>query len=106
MYELPYVNRALCHILLNIRKADLSSFRESIPYLHVLGIRSGAEPVLSELCKTSSVPLLIRLLRDSAALPKEASQLFQTELRATALYNQLLYQKGYRTVPELQRRFK
>lgn len=104
-HALSYVNRALCHILLDIRKDDLASFRESLPYLHVLGIRSGAESVLSELSKSSSVPLLVRLLRDSAALPKEASRLFQKELRATALYNQLLYQKGYRAVPELQRRF-
>ena len=102
-----HVNRALCHILLGITKEAENRYRLSAhtPYLHVLGIRKGAEALLGKLASSSPVPLLVRLTKDMRALPAETSGLFETELNATALYSHILYGKGAETEEERLRKF-
>ena len=101
------MNRALCHILLGITKEAENRYRLSAhtPYLHVLGIRKGAEALLGKLASSSPVPLLVRLTKDMRALPAETSGLFETELNATALYSHILYGKGAETEEERLRKF-
>ena len=102
-----HVNRALCHILLGITKEAENRYRLSAhtPYLHVLGIRKGAEALLGKLASSSPVPLLVRLTKDMRALPTETQGLFETELNATALYSHILYGKGAETEEERLRKF-
>ena len=102
-----HVNRALCHILLGITKEAENRYRLSAhtPYLHVLGIRKGAEALLGKLASSSPVPLLVRLTKDMRALPAETSGLFETELNATALYSHILYGKGAEPEEERLRKF-
>ena len=102
-----HVNRALCHILLGITKEAENRYRLSAhtPYLHVLGIRKGAEALLGKLASSSPVPLLVRLTKDMRALPAETQGLFETELNATALYSHILYGKGAETEEERLRKF-
>lgn len=102
-----HVNRALCHILLGITKEAENRYRLSAhtPYLHVLGIRKGAEGLLGKLASSSPVPLLVRLTKDMRSLPAEARELFETDLHATALYSHILYGKGAETEEERLRKF-
>ena len=102
-----HVNRALCHILLGITKEAENRYRlpAHTPYLHVLGIRKGAEGLLGQLASSSPVPLLVRLTKDMRALPAEARELFETDLHATALYSHILYGKGAETAEERLRKF-
>lgn len=102
-----HVNRALCHILLGITKEAENRYRlpAHTPYLHVLGIRKGAEALLGSLASASPAPLLVRLTKDMRALPEEARGLFETELNATALHSHILYGKGAATTEERLRKF-
>ena len=102
-----HVNRALCHILLGITKEAENRYRlpAHTPYLHVLGIRKGAEALLGSLASASPAPLLVRLTKDMRALSDEARGLFETELNATALHSHILYGKGAATTEERLRKF-
>ena len=102
-----YVDRCLCHMLLNITKADAELYRNSkqVPYLHVLGVKQDALGLLGSLSEQSKTPLLTRLSRDIATLDTTSMGLFQKELRATAMYRQVLAGKGYVMPDEMQQRF-
>lgn len=106
-HTLTHVNRALCHILLGITRADEQRYREAehLPYLHVLGIRESAAPLLGQLADRSPVPLLVRLHKDMKALSEDASRLFARELAATALFSHILYGKGVAATEERLRKF-
>ena len=106
-HTLTHVNRALCHILLNITKDDEQRYRAAahVPYLHVLGIRKEAAPLLGQLADRSPAPLLVRLGKDMKTLPEDASRLFDRELAATALFSHILYGKGVATTEERVRKF-
>lgn len=106
-HTLSHVNRALCHVLLGITKEADQAYRSMphIPYLHVLGMRKDAAPLLGQLAEQSSAPLLVRLNKDRKALPEATEHLLQTELRATALYNHVLFGKGATVSDERLRKF-
>lgn len=56
------IQRCLFHILLNIRQTDLEYWKTHgyLPYLRILGFRKTAAPLLAELKKNSSLPVIIR----------------------------------------------
>lgn len=100
------IDRALCHALLDITEADADSFKsaECLPYLRVLGVRSDAQGLLAELRKASKIPLLCRLNEDMHALTEPAKVLLTKDLRASALYSQLLFSKCGVTRSDTHRR--
>ncbi len=89
------IDRSLCHALLHITEADADAFKASpaLPYLRVLGVRKGSEQLLSKLCGSSATPLLRRLSDDTKLLSREAQHLLSVDLRASALYSQILFRK-------------
>jgi len=99
------IDRALCHTLLRMSAADAELVKKHIPYLRVLGARRDAAEVLSLLCERSDTPLLVRFLRDSSALPEDAARLLAADLRASALYSQILYKKSGVRRKDTHRRF-
>ena len=93
-YTRSRIDRALCHCLLRLSDADAAVFREGeLPYLRVLGFRKDAEELISTMERSSRIPMLVRFLRDSAGLPDAAKQFLAADLRASALYSQVLYRK-------------
>ena len=92
-YTRARIDRALCHTLLRLTSENADIFRKEIPYLRVLGFRKNAEGLISEMERSSKVPLLIRFLRDSTKLSEGAAAFLSTDLRAGALYSQVLYRK-------------
>ena len=94
-YTRSRIDRALCHCLLHLTTADADIFREGdLPYLRVLGFRKDAEQLISAMERSSRIPLLVRFLRDSAKLTGDAARILATDLRASALYSQVLYRKA------------
>ena len=93
-YTRSRIDRALCHCLLRLTAEEAGIFREGdLPYLRVLGFRKDAEQLISALEQNSRIPLLVRFLRDSAKLNGTASRILAKDLRASALYSQVLYRK-------------
>ncbi len=102
-----HVDRALCHILLGITKSLANTYETSptLPYLQVLGIRQAATPLLRAITNNSDTALLLRMATDVRNLSPEATTLYQTEERASALYAQGLYRRSGILRSDYQRRF-
>lgn len=102
-----HVDRALCHILLGVTKALTEAYETmpALPYLQVLGMKQTATPLLRTITDNSDTPLLLRMATDVRKLSPEATALYQTEERASALYSQGLYRRGGILRSDYQRRF-
>ncbi|MBR5712868.1 MAG: nucleotidyltransferase family protein [Lachnospiraceae bacterium] len=100
------IDRALCHTLLHITTADADVFKnaETLPYLRVLGMRSDSSPLLSELQRTSGIPLIVRLSDDVRALSRESRRLLAAELRASELYAQIYFRRTGLVREDVRRR--
>ena len=88
------ISRALLHILLNIKKEDITLFseQERIFYARVLGFRVQDSHVFSFLNKQSKVPLLAKTT-DTNALTGIAQTMWQQDLYASNLYESVITNK-------------
>lgn len=82
------ITRALCHILLNLRQADLETLREqSFPaYARALGFRKSAGPLLSSVKQKGTSPLLVKTADASALLSPIQLALFEQDVFAAHVY--------------------
>lgn len=90
--ELTYsrISRALFHALLDMKQpADL-------PYLRLLGFRKSAQPVLTEIKKNSTLPLLGRLPDAYKQLDEKGMDFLKENIRISNLYDMILAQKEQR----------
>lgn len=79
------VSRALLHILLGMDSGHTQYRKPS--YVRVLGCRREALPLLGQLQRSASLPVLTKL-------PKEPSPVLQLDLHASELYDLLLRKKA------------
>ena len=91
--ELTYtrISRVLMHILLNIKTPDfyrpvLAKRKLYTPYARLLGFRAGSEPLLSEVKKNSSVPLLSKLADARFFLDDKALSLLTQDVYCADVY--------------------
>ena len=78
------VNRVLTHILLDLRTEDYAD--PTVHYLRVLGFARRAEPLLSEIHKKASAPLLTKVADASRNLSVPAMQALKRDMFAADLY--------------------
>lgn len=90
------VSRVLTHILLGLTTELYTLGRELdfIPYIRVLGFRESAAPLFTRLKETCDLPLITRVSKDSAELSNPAQRLFERDVFATELYDQVLSMKS------------
>lgn len=88
--EITYtrISRALIHILLGVKKSDY----HEIEYARVLGFGSSSSVLLSELKKSSSIPLLTKLGKD-VALSDLARNMLKIDVFASNLYESVVTEK-------------
>lgn len=88
--ELTYtrISRCLLHILLDLTKEDLELARQHdfISYARVLGFRRKAAPLLSEIKKHSTIPMITRLADADSHLPAEVFEYLKKEQRMNTIY--------------------
>lgn len=87
-YTKTHIQRALLHIILDIRKTARTA---PLPWLRVLGLKKSA----SHLLKSATLPVITKVA-DAEKLwepDSSASSLFKEDIRATHLYNHVLYSK-------------
>lgn len=86
------VQRSLLHLLLHIRKTQMSEqlASGSMHYARLLGFRKDASPLIKHLAKTSELPIIQRVAEGSRLLSKtqQGNMLFQLDLAASHLYEQ------------------
>ena len=97
-YTFTRISRALCHILLNIKKSDTDIYKNNIKYSKLLGFRRSSGHLL-KLIKTRSQLINITKPADAKDIlrdEKETYRLFMSEVYASYIYNSVYYDK-YKT---------
>ena len=97
-YTFTRISRALCHILLNIKKSDTDIYKNNIKYSKLLGFRRSSGHLL-KLIKTRSKLINITKPADAKDIlrdEKETYRLFMSEVYASYIYNSVYYDK-YKT---------
>lgn len=87
------VCRTLMYILLDFKKDDWD-VHTPVPYARVLGFRKDAAPLLAEIKKTSSIPLLTKLADADKILSKETLHLLDLDIKAAHVYDSVSFQKS------------
>ncbi len=87
------VCRTLMHILLDIRN-DTWNVHQPVPYAKVLGFRKNAAPLLTEIKKSTCIPLITKLADAEKALSPESRQLLSLDIKAAHIYDSVVLQKS------------
>ena len=84
---------AICRSLVRIFLNQKTKAPGHIPYARVLGFRKSSAPLLSQIKKNSSIPLITKAADASSILDENALQLFHETCEASNLYEMLLCHK-------------
>lgn len=90
------VSRNLLHILLNIYRKDMESFRNEdyVYYARILGFKKEAEPLLGAVKERSEIPLLSKLADADNVIDKQNGRnMLDIDIRAAHIYSLLVQQK-------------
>ena len=82
-YTLARIRR---HVLSAFLGFDNDFFMKPLPYVRVLGRNKTGEKIIKSAKKQSDVPIIMRV-SEVKNLPQKAQKVFETEARATDLYN-------------------
>lgn len=95
-YTYTRISRALLHILLGITDSQIAGYRGSdyASYARILGFRRDAAPLLTQMKKHSSIPLITKTAAASDILSANALEMFQQDLYCSHIYQVLVQQKG------------
>lgn len=90
-YTYTRVNRCLLNLMLEITKEDSLLFKEnhSAPWLRILGFRKDAGPLLSELKKKATAPIIAKVANANELLSDNQLVLFEKQLKTAELYRLL-----------------
>lgn len=90
------VSRALLHLVLGMRKEDISRWKDEgyALYARILGFRRQSSPLLSCLHKKSSIPLITKMADAAQSLAPSALALLEQEVYASHLYQTVRMKRG------------
>lgn len=95
------ISRALLHILLDIQKEDYATWRalSYAPYARILGFKKQAAPLLTQLKRHASIPLITKASDAKKTFTGQTMQFFQKHLLADSIYRALTVQTGADSCP-------
>ena len=87
-YTYARVSRCLLNTVLGITREETERFKalDSAPWLRILGFRKDALPLLSEIKKHSTVPMITKTADAAALLSGPSLELFYKHLQCAELY--------------------
>lgn len=91
------ISRCLLHILLNIKKSDVSIYVNELdytPYARILGFRREATPMLSEISKKTQIPMISKLADAGKSLEGSALEMLQKDILCSDVYSSLRCRKN------------
>jgi predicted nucleotidyltransferase len=96
---LTRANRALIHILLNIKRKAFNEYINDniIYYARILAMRKEASPLIRRIKKHGRLPVITKIGGVHKLLDTRGMQMLNQNIFATHLYNQVIYDK-YRTI--------
>lgn len=100
-YTYTRISRSLIHLLLNITKEDISARKghDYVSYLRVLGFKKQASPLLAQLKRAASLPLITKTADAAQILESQSLQEFYNDLFCSHIYESTagLKEGGQRT---------
>lgn len=93
------VCRTLMYILLDFKK-DAWDVHNPVPYARILGFRKDAAPLLSEIKKHASIPLLSKLADADKLLSTETLKLLDLDIKAAHIYDSVRLHKTTHSMAE------
>ena len=97
------VCRNLMNIILDI-KENTWDVHQPVPYARVLGFRKESAPILSEIKKKASIPIISKLADAEKVLSPDAHRLLELDMKAAHIYDSVVLQKSsQKTVHEMQK---
>jgi predicted nucleotidyltransferase len=92
---LTRINRALMHLLLNIRDTSLREYTRNgyVFYARVLGTRRNATHLLRRITALGNIPVVTKITKANNQLEPLGKQMLSEDIFATHLYNQTVYEK-------------
>lgn len=92
---LTRINRALLHIMLNIRKSEINEYSQNgyAQYARILGFRKEAAPLLRLIDKNSRLPIITKVSKAERMLDEPGRQMLSADINAAHLYNRIVYEK-------------
>ena len=87
-YSLTSIQRALMHIILNVKSADMEFYKSKgfSPYIRVLGFRKNSSLLLKKLKDNSAIPVILNLKKDEAILDENGKFIIDFEKTADNIY--------------------
>ena len=97
------VCRNLMNIILDI-KENTWNVHQPVPYARVLGFRKDSAPLLSEIKKKASIPIISKLADAEKLLTPDAHRLLELDMKAAHIYDSVVLQKSGQKAPhEMQK---
>lgn len=98
---LTRVNRALIHVLLNIKSHDMLEYtREDIVYYaRILGMKKEASHLIRKIKNTERLPVITKVSKAKEQLDPIGMKMLNQDIFAAHLYNQAIYEKYNTTIP-------
>ena len=92
---LTRINRALIHILLDIKSDTMKQYMEAdyTPYARILGIRKESSPLLRSIEKYGRIPTITKVSKANEQLNALGKQMLSEDIFAADIYNQAVYHK-------------
>ena len=92
---LTRVNRALIHVLLNIKKESFQEYMEKgiIYYLRVIGMKKEASHLIRKIKSQGRLPVITKVSRANQQLDTLGMRMLNQDIMATHLYNQVIHDK-------------
>ena len=91
------------NIILDIKK-DTWNVHQPVPYARVLGFRKESAPLLTEIKKKSTIPLITKLADAEKVLTPDVYGLLELDIHATHIYDSIILQKtGQKPLNEFQK---
>ena len=94
-YTRTRMNRALMHLILNIRESDLHAYDDEdyCMYAKILGFRKDAQALFSEISAHSALPLISKMADAKNILSEKAIKLLRFDISSTDIFRNVVYQK-------------
>ncbi|MGF7145729.1 putative nucleotidyltransferase [Anaerotaenia torta] len=98
---LTRINRALLHVLLNIKTAAVRDYMAQgcTPYARVLGVRRNASHLLRSIEQNGRIPVITKVSAAERVLDETGMRMLSEDIFASDLYSQAVYEKYGTEIP-------
>lgn len=100
-YTYTRISRALLHLLLGITAEQAARYKslDYVCYGRILGFRRQAAPLLGQIKRTSSIPLITKTARAHKVLDADGLAMLQADFHASHLYQSVVFAKSGQSMP-------